>query len=306
MHLHGVIDSPDIPLNFSRSYLQNDSNVKKISSYIVKKVAEKLEQTFNNNREDFEKKWDDIKFFVSFGMITNEKFYEKAEKFFLFKNIDNKFFSWEEYSNKIKDLQTNKDKKIVVLYSNNPDIQASYIDSAKELGYDVLHFPHPIDVHLISKLESKLENVQIVRIDSDVITKLIQKDDNQISKLNDTDKENIKKTFEKVVTDKAFTIVFESLGEKDLPILIVQNEAMRRMKEMSETSGGGGIYGNFPNMYNLVLNTNHPVYTKMLNETDETVKENKAEYLKNLALISQNLLKGDDLKKFINSTVNLI
>ena len=256
--LHGVIDSPDIPLNVSRSYLQSDSNVKKISSHITKKVADRLNEIFKKHRDEFEKKWDDLKLFIEYGMISEEKFYEKASKFALFKNTDNKYFTFEEYEAFIKENQTDKNKSLVYLYSTNSTDQYTYIDKAKNKGYDVLLLDGQLDIHLINQLESKLKDSRFVRVDSDVIDKLIQKEESRDSKLTDEQKEDLSSIFKVSVKSKeVYNVVFETLDENDAPVIITQSEFMRRMKEMSQIGGGMNFYGDLPDSYNLVVNPNH-------------------------------------------------
>ncbi len=305
--LQGVIDSPDIPLNVSRSYLQSDSNVKKISAHITKKVADKLEELFKNNRADFESKWEDIKIFVQYGMLSDEKFYDKAQKFALLKNTDGKFYTLEEFATKVKPTQTNKDNKVVYLYSSNVEEQHSYIETAKERGYDVLVFDSPIDSHYINQLESKLENTSFVRVDADTIDKLIKKDEVQPSKLSEEEQNQLKPVVESVVPKEKFTVAFESLSEKDAPMLITKPEFMRRMKDMSALGGGGmSMYGSLPDMFNLVVNSNHPLISKILNEKNNDKQKELTKQAADLAMLSQGLLKGEDLTKFIKRSVELI
>lgn len=305
--LRGVIDSPDIPLNVSRSYLQSDANVKKISSHITKKVADKLEEIFKKDREDFEKKWDDIRIFVQYGMLSDEKFWDKAKKFALFKNTDGKCFTIDEYREKISTLQTDKDGKVVHLYTSHADDQHSYIESAKERGYDVLVFDSMIDAHYVNHLESKLEKVSFVRVDADTIEKLIKKDEPLPSKLTEEEQAALKTVVESVVPKDKFSVVLESLSETDAPMLITRPEFMRRMKDMSALGGGSmGMFGNFPDMHNLVVNTNHPLVTKIFAEADETRKQEIVKQTTDLALLAQGLLKGEDLTKFIKRSVELI
>jgi len=305
--LQGVIDSPDIPLNVSRSYLQSDSNVKKISAHITKKVADKLEELFKNNRADFESKWEDIKIFVQYGMLSDEKFYDKAQKFALLKNTDGKFYTLEEFAAKVKPTQTNKDNKVVYLYSSNVEEQHSYIETAKERGYEVLVFDSPIDSHYINQLESKLENTSFVRVDADTIDKLIKKDEVQPSKLSEEEQNQLKPVVEAVVPKEKFTVAFESLSEKDAPMLITKPEFMRRMKDMSALGGGGmSMYGSLPDMFNLVVNSNHPLISKILNEKNNDKQKELTKQAADLAMLSQGLLKGEDLTKFIKRSVELI
>ncbi|MEI6021649.1 MAG: molecular chaperone HtpG, partial [Bacteroidota bacterium] len=306
--LRGVIDSPDIPLNVSRSYLQADGNVKKIASHITKKVADKLEELFKKEREDFEKKWDDIKIFVQYGMISDEKFYEKAIKFALLKNTDGKFFTFEEFENHIKPNQTDKDKKLVYLYATNVQEQHAYIDAAKNRGYDVLLMETMVDPHYINQLESKLKDCAFVRVDADTIEKLIKKDDNTISKLSEEQQKELQPVIEGTISKEQFTVQFESLSEKDAPMIITRPEFMRRMKDMNQLGGGGamGFYGTMPDMYNLVVNSNHPLISKILNETDKDIQNKLAKQATDLALLSQGLLKGESLTNFIKRSVEMI
>jgi len=262
--LHGVIDSPDIPLNVSRSYLQSDSNVKKISSHITKKVADRLAEIFKNNREDFEKKWDNLKLFIEYGMITDEKFYEKASKFALLKNTEDKYFTFEEYEKIIKENQTDKNKTLIYLYSTNKTDQFSYIEKAKNKGYDVLLLDGQLDIHLINQLEGKLKESRFVRVDSDVVDKLIQKEETRESKLSDAQKDDLKSVFNvKVKSKEMYNVVFETLDENDAPVMITQSEFMRRMKEMSAMGGGMNFYGELPDSFNLVVNPNHKLVIKI-------------------------------------------
>jgi molecular chaperone HtpG len=306
--LRGVIDSPDIPLNVSRSYLQADGNVKKISSHITKKVADKLEELFKKEREDFEKKWDDIKIFVQYGMMSDEKFYEKANKFALFKNTDGKFFTFEEFENHVKGNQTDKDKKLIYLYATNVSEQHAYIDAAKSRGYEVLLMETMIDPHYINQLESKLKDTQFVRVDADTIDKIIKKDENTISKLTEEQQKELQPVIEGTISKEQFSVQFENLSEKDAPMIITRPEFMRRMKDMNQMGGGGamGFYGNMPDMYNLVVNSNHPLISKILTETDKDKQSNLAKQATDLALLSQGLLKGESLTNFIKRSVELI
>ena len=305
--LRGVIDSPDIPLNVSRSYLQADGNVKKISAHITKKVADKLEELFKKERADFEKKWDDIKIFVQYGMISDEKFYEKAAKFALLKTTDNKFYTFEEFENLVKPIQTDKDKKLIYLYATNVHEQHAYIDAAKSRGYEVLLMETMLDPHYINHLESKLKDTTFVRVDADTIDKLIKKDENSVSKLSDEQQKQLQPVIEGVVSKEQFSVVFENLSEKDAPMLITRPEFMRRMKDMNQMGGGGmGFYGTLPDMYNLVVNTNHPLVSKILNESDAGKQQDLAKQATDLALLSQGLLKGEQLTNFIKRSVELI
>lgn len=304
--LKGVLDSPDIPLNVSRSYLQSDANVKKISNHITKKVADKLDEMYKKDRADFENKWNDISVFVKYGMISEEKFYEKANKFFLFKNVDSKLFSLEEYAQKINETQKDKENKVVYLYANNQIEQHTFIESAKERGYDVLIMDGPFDSHFINFLESKIENSKFVRVDGDSVEKLIEKDLPIPAKLSEDEQNNLKSLFETVVEKEKFTVAIENLQETDQPMLITQPEFMRRMKEMNQFGGGMSFMGTMPEMFNLVVNANHPIMQKILGEKDETKKQDLLKQTTDLALLSQNMLKGEELSKFIKRSLQLI
>lgn len=305
--LRGVIDSPDIPLNVSRSYLQADGAVKKISSYISRKVADKLNSLFNDNREDFEKKWDDIKIVIEYGMLSEDKFFEKAQKFALYPTVDGNYFTYDELVEKIKANQTDKDDKLVILYAGDKDAQHAYIASAKEKGYEVLLLDSPIVPHLIQKLESEKEKVSFVRVDGDHIDNLIKKNDAVISKLNDDEKEKLKTTLEEIVPKQKFTVQLEAMDSTASPFLITQPEFMRRMKEMSQT-GGGGMFGmgNMPEMYNLVVNTNHELVNEILNTKTKKKQERLINQALDLARLSQNLLKGEELTAFIKRSYEMI
>ncbi len=304
--MHGVIDSPDIPLNVSRSYLQSDPNVKKISSHISKKVADKLEELFKSNREDFEKKWDDLKIFIIYGMVSDEKFYERAEKFCLFKNTDGKYFTFEEYKAHIEPLQTDKDKKLVHLYTTDKEEQHSFIKSANERGYDVLMMDSPIDMHFINQLEQKFEKSGFARVDSDTIDKIIKKEEAPSSKINEEEKTKLKGILERNVPKEKYHIEFESLSVDDMPMMIVQPEFMRRMKDMAALGGGMPFAGNFPDSYNLVVNANNDKMIALLNEADETRQNELVTQYFDLARLSQNLLKGEELTGFIKRSIALI
>ncbi|MDI9340420.1 MAG: molecular chaperone HtpG [Sediminibacterium sp.] len=306
--LRGVIDSPDIPLNVSRSYLQADGNVKKISSHITTKVASKLEELFKKDRADFEKKWDDIKIFVQYGMISDEKFYEKINKVALLKNTDGKYFTFEEYQNLINTNQVDKNNKTVYLYATNVQEQHAYIDAAKSRGYDVLIFDTMLDPHYINHLESKLKDAQFVRVDGDTIDNLIKKEETNSSKLSEEQQNQLKPIIEGTISKEQFTVQFENLNEKDAPMLITRPEFMRRMKDMNQLGGGGamGFYGQLPDMYNLVVNANHPLITRILNEGDSEKQTALAKQATDLALLSQGLLKGESLTNFIKRSVELI
>lgn len=306
--LHGVIDSPDIPLNVSRSYLQSDSNVKKISSYITKKVADKLNSMFKDNREDFQSKWEDINVFIEYGMLSDDKFYDRAKKFSLLKNTKGEFFTYEEYNEKVKETQKDKDDKIVYLYTNNEEEHHALIESATNKGYDILLLDSPLAPHFISKLEQSLENVSFARIDSDTIEKLIAKDEEQPSKLTKEDEEKLKPVIEEVAGKERFSVDFQSLSESDSPMLITEAEFMRRMKEQQALSGGGGMgfMGNMPEMYNLVVNTNHPLISKILETKTDKKKKQLIQQATDLALLAKGLLKGKKLTEFLKRSVDII
>ncbi len=305
--LHGVIDSPDIPLNVSRSYLQSDANVKKISSYITRKVADKLLELFNKDREKFEAKWDDIKTFIEYGMISEPKFWDKAVKFALLKNTEGKYFTFDEYKAKIENFQKDKDDTLVYLYANHADEQFSYIEAAKERGYDVLLMDGVLDNHFINTLEQKFEKSRFARVDADTIDKLINKEDKMPSKLDEKQKEALKKDFERNVDSKQFEVSFEDLSETDAPVLITQNEFMRRMKDM-EALGGSGMMGlgGLPDTYSLVVNANHPIVTKLADEKEDAKKDEVIKQLYDLARLSKNLLKGKELSEFVKRSVEII
>lgn len=302
--LHGVIDSPDIPLNVSRSYLQSDSNVKKISTHITKKVADKLADMFKKDRKDFEEKWDDLQVFVQYGTLSDEKFAEKAKGFSLLKNTDGSFFTLDEYKEKVAAFQTNKDGKVVLLYTNDKESQFSFVKKAKERGYDVLALDGPLIPHWISKLEQEMENVSFARVDADTLDKLIQKEEEIPSKLSKDQEESLKTVFEKVSNKEKFQIQFESMSESDAPIVITQPEFIRRMMEQQRL-GGGGFYGAFPETYNLVVNSNHPKVVDLL-ANDKEHQESKAKLLTDLALLSQGMLKGEALDSFIERSIELV
>ena len=304
--LHGVIDSPDIPLNVSRSYLQSDNNVKKISTYISKKVAEKLEQMFKENREEFEKKWDDLSIFLQYGSLTDEKFYDKIKDFYLLKNTEGKYFTIEEYRNMVSALQTDKNGNIVMLYAANADDQHVYIASAKEKGYDVLLMTGFLDAHFINMLEQKLEKVRFTRVDANVVDKLIEKEDNApVSKLSEEQQKQLKEYFEKQVNAQLFTPEVDSLSETDLPVMVTQNEFMRRFKDMEKVSGQQGFYGGFDH-YNLVINGNHPLATRILDEKDDDKRTQLIQQMVDLAMLSQNILTGEKLSEFVKRSYELL
>ena len=302
--LKGVIDSPDIPLNVSRSYLQSDTSVKKITNYITRKVADKLGSIFKNERENLENKWNDIKVVIEYGMLTEDKFYDKAESFNLYPSVDNKYYTYQELEEKIKDIQTDKEGNLIILYAQNKDEQYTYIESAKEKGYEVLLLDSPIIPHLIQKLESKKEKVKFSRVDSDTLENLIKKDDQVVSKLSDEEKEKLKPMIENAVSDDKYTVQLESLDSKSLPFMLAQPEFMRRMKEMQQ-SGGGGM-GNMPEMYSLIVNTNHELVSKILTTRTEKKRNSLIKQSVDLAKLSQNVLTGKELTEFINRSIDLI
>jgi molecular chaperone HtpG len=307
MLLHGVIDSPDIPLNVSRSYLQADGAVKKISSHISKKVADKLEELFKNDRADFEQKWDDIKVFIEYGMLSDEKFFERAQKFALYKTTDGKYYTMDELTEKIKPLQTDKDNKIVFLYASDVQEQHSFIEAATNKGYEVIVLDTALTAHLVGKLEQTVKDSTFARIDADTIDKLINKDEKIPSKLSDKEQEKLKPIIEEVVPKEKFTVLFESMNETDQPMTIVQPEFMRRMKDMSKVGGGMNMFGGaMPDSYNLVVNANHPIISKILNEKDATKQKEITKQTADLAMLSQNMLKGEELTKFIKRSLELI
>ena len=303
--LHGVIDSPDIPLNVSRSYLQSDHNVKKITGYITKKVAEKLNNLFKKDRKAYEEKWVDLGVFVKYGMISEEKFYKKATKFALLKNVDSEFFTIEEYQEKIKANQTDKYNKMVMLYSNNAIEHDSFIQSAKARGYDVLEFDTVIDNHFIQNLEQKLGDVTFVRVDSDTADNLVQKDETTESVLSEKEQEKVKTLFESKVKAEGATVLLKALSPEDMPIMITRPEFMRRMKEMQSMQGMS--MGTLPDAYNLVVNTNHDlISSKLLKMKKEEKKEDLVQHLVNLAMLNQGMLKGADLTTFISKSIDFL
>ncbi len=333
--LHGVIDSPDIPLNVSRSYLQSDNNVKKISGHITKKVADKLAEMYKNDKEDFEKKWDDIKLFIQFGMLTDEKFYERAIGFALLKNIQGNYFTLEEYKERIKEAQTDKDGNLVALYTQDPDAHYTFIERAKEKGYDVLLLDGELDVHQISQFEQKNEHLRFVRIDSDTIENLIRKENQEKDSYTDEQKEGLRKAFEGLLPDSEklrYYVTCEAAAKDALPVFLTQNEFMRRMKEMSQHQQGMSFYGQMPDQYNIVINTSHPLIQeligKMTSEEVEEVPETKEgeepkaaekktvytlagederlHQLFDIALLASGQLKGESLAKFVNRSVALL
>lgn len=304
--LKGVIDSPDIPLNVSRSYLQADGAVKKISGYITKKVADKLSSLFKKDREDFEQKWNDIKVIIEYGMLSEEKFFDKAKKFALYPTVDDTFFTFEELIEKTKDTQKDKDDNHIILYAANKDAQHSYIQDAKAKGYEVLLLDSPIVSHLMQKLETTEEKIRFTRVDADHIDNLIKKDDTAISKLSDEEKETLKPMIESNVPSETYTVQLEAMDSEASPFLITVPEFMRRMKEMSATGGGMMGMGNLPEMYNLVVNTNHPLVSEILNTKTEKKRNRLIQQSFDLAKLSQNLLHGEELTNFIKRSYDLI
>ena len=308
MLLHGVLDSPDIPLNVSRSYLQSDSNVKKISQHITKKVADKLQEMFKKDRADFEKKWDDISIFVKYGMISDEKFYEKAKDFALLKNTLKKYHTLEEYREYIKDMQTDKDKNLVYLYTTDVGKQHGFVEAANKKAFDVIIMDGILDSHFINALEPKLDKAQFKRVDSDTIDKLIPKDNKIDSVLSKEEEEQVKGVFEKAIDNKNMTLAVESLSPDDLPVIVTMSEWMRRMKDMAKTGGGGmyGFMGGMPDNYNVAINGNHGIIQKILKAETEEQKTKLAKQAYDLALLSQNMLTGADLTSFIRRSVELV
>ena len=306
MMLHGVLDSPDIPLNVSRSYLQSDANVKKISQHITKKVADKLSDLFKKDRKDFEKKWDDINIFVKYGIISDEKFYDRAKEFSLLKNVDDQYFTFDEYREKVKVNQTDKNDQVIYLYASNKGKQDSFIQAAKNKGYDVLNLDGVLDSHFINTLEQKLEKIHIKRVDSDTPDKLIEKDQKSESVLSTEEQEQIKSLFEKAINNKNMTLAVEAMSPDELPVVITMSEFMRRMKDMAKLGGGGyGFMGAMPDNYNVAINGNHPIVQKILKAESEDQKITLAKQAYDLALLSQNMLTGADLTNFIKRSVAL-
>ena len=302
--LRGVIDSPDIPLNVSRSYLQADGAVKKISNYITRKVADKLNSLFKKDRKSYEEKWNDIKVVVEYGMLTEDKFFEKADSFALYPTTDNKFLTFDELEKDIKENQTDKDGKLIILYASDINEQHSYIKSAEEKNYKVLLLDSPIISHLIQKLETKKEKISFVRVDGDSIENLIKKDENIVSKLSDKEKEKLKPFIEKVVPSEKYTVKLESMDSKAMPFVLIQPEFMRRMKEMQQT--GGGMMGSLPEMHTLLVNTNHALVGQILNTKTPKKRENLINQALDLAKLSQNLLKGEELTEFIKRSLKMV
>ena len=306
--LHGVIDSPDIPLNVSRSYLQADGNVKKIASHITKKVADKLSRMFKKDRKDFEEKWDDIKVFIEYGMLTEQKFFDKAKDFSLYKNTNSQYYTFSEFTEKIKESQKNKDGKIVILYTNDSKEQHSFVKTATDKGYEVLELGGQLISHLISRLEADNTDIQFARVDAEIIDRLIEKEESTLSKLSDKEQEKLTKMIEEEVDKEKFTVQVQNMSVSDSPIVITQSEFMRRMKEQQQLSGGGGMqmFGSMPESYNLAINSNHDLISKILEEKTKKKRTNLINQLLDLALLSQGMLKGEDLTAFISRSVTLI
>lgn len=302
--LHGVIDSPDIPLNVSRSYLQGDTNVKKISGYITKKVAQKLGQLFKNDRPAFEEKWDNLSVFVKYGIISDDKFYDKATGFTLLKSTDGSFATIEEYKEKVKATQTNKYDKIVFLYANDKLEQHGQIEACKDKGYDVLEFDHLIDNHFMQTIESKMSDITFIRVDADTVQNLIQKDEEPESVLSEDDQNKIKAVFEDIIKTVGASVEVKAMGADDAPVQITKPEFMRRMKEMQALQGMG--MGDFPDAYNVVVNTNSPIITDKVLKAGEDEQKDMARYLYDLALLNQNMLKGKELSEFIKKSMSHI
>lgn len=306
MLLHGVIDSPDIPLNVSRSYLQSDSNVKKINAHITKKVADKLSELFKKDRESFESKWDDIGLFVKYGMLSEDKFYEKAKDIALLTTTDGKYFTFEEYKTQVSPLQTDKDDNVVYLYTTDPGKQDAFVQNALDRSYSVLKFDTVIDDHFVNFLEQKLEKVQLKRVDADTVDKLIDKDENIESVLSEDETQKVKDIFEQAANNAQMTVAVESLNPADLPVTITKNEFMRRMKDMARTGGGGMMMmGNMPEQFDLTVNGNHPLIGKILRAKKAEKKQQLAKQAYDLAMLSQNMLTGNDLTQFIKRSVSL-
>ena len=305
--LHGVIDSPDIPLNVSRSYLQSDANVKKISTYITKKVADRLDEIFRNERQQLEEKWDNLKLFIEFGMLTDEKFCDRAMKFSLFKNTDGKYFSFEDYKKAIEGEQTDKDNKVVFLYATDVDSQYSFIEAAKAKGYDVLLMDCHLDSHFVQLLENKIENSRFARVDSDTVDNLIIKEDKSKPELSDEQREEISTLFKSALpTDAEFSIQPENLGEHAAPIIITQSEFMRRYREMSALGGGMNFYGEMPQMYNVVVNMENPLVTKIISDKETQGSQDLLKQITDLALLANGMLKGKDLSDFIARSAKVV
>lgn len=304
--LHGVIDSPDIPLNVSRSYLQSDGNVKKISSHITKKVADKLAGMFKTDREDFESKWEDLKVFVQYGMLSDDKFADKAKQFAMVKSTDGKCHTIEEYKEKVEVLQKDKEDKVVMLYTNSPEEQFGFVKKANERGYDVLHIDGPLAPHWIAKMEQTFEGISFARVDADTLDKLIQKDEEIPSKLTQEDEDKLRPMFEEVLDKEKFKVQFESMNSEDAPIIITQPEFVRRMMEQQRLGGGGGFFGAFPEIHNVVVNSNHEKIEQILASKTKKTQEKKIKQLTDIAMLSQGMLKGEALNEFIERSIDLI
>ncbi|MFT4943857.1 MAG: molecular chaperone HtpG, partial [Flavobacteriales bacterium] len=306
--LRGVIDSPDIPLNVSRSYLQADGAVKKISSYITRKVGDKLKSLFNDNREEFNAKWDDIKIVIEYGMLTEDKFFDKAQDFMLYPTVDGNYHTFAELKEKLSPSQTDKDDKLVLLYASNKEEQHSYIAAAKDKGYEVLLLDSPIISHLIQKMETSQEKISFARVDGDHVDNLIKKDEEAISKLSDKEKETLKTFLTDTIPAEKFSVQLEAMDSKSNPFIITEPEFMRRMKEMQQNGGGGGMFGmgNMPDMYNLIVNTNHELVSEILNTKTVKKKERLVNQALDLAKLSKGLLKGEDMTAFINRSYEMI
>jgi molecular chaperone HtpG len=305
MLLHGVIDSPDIPLNVSRSFLQSDSNVKKINSHITKKVGDKLIELYKKDRKAYEEKWDDIGIFVKYGMITEEKFYEKAKDIVLLKNVEDKYFTLDEYRKHVEPNQTDKDKNVIFLYTSDKGKQHTYIESAQNKGYDVISFDNVIDSHLINHLEQKLEKTQVKRVDSETVDNLINKEDKLESVLSKEDEEKVKEIFESTANNTSMTVQVESMSPEEMPVTITMSEFMRRMKDMAATGGGMPMMGTMPDQYNVAINANHPITSKILKTKKKDDQKKLAKQALDLAMLSQNMLSGSDLTEFIKRSVSI-
>jgi len=303
--LHGVIDSPDIPLNVSRSYLQSDGNVKKISAHITKKVADKLAEMFKKDRADFESKWDDLKIFVEYGMLSDDKFAEKAKSFALVKNSDGKYLTIEEFKEQISPLQTNKDGKVIALYTHSVEEHFSFVKQAKDRGFQVAIIDGPLAVHWISLMEQTFENFSFVRVDADALDQLIQKEGELPSKLTEEQQTSLKPLFESAVDNRKFKIEFKSMSETDSPIIVTQPEFVRRMMEQQKY-GGGGFFGAFPETYSMVVNANHEKVESLLTLTNDEEKSTKIKQLTDLALLAQGMLKGEELNQFIERSISFV
>jgi molecular chaperone HtpG len=306
MLLHGVIDSPDIPLNVSRSFLQADGNVKKINSYITKKVADKLGELFKKDRKPYEEKWDDIGLFVKYGMISEDKFYDKGKDFALLKNTKEEYFTLSEYQEKTGANQTDKDGQVIMLYATDAKQQDAFIQSANNKGYDVLIMDSPIDSHFINQLEQKLEKTSLKRVDSSVADKLIDKAENLSHVLTEDESNKVKDIFERAINNTAMSVEVEGLNPEELPVTITMEEFMRRMKDMAKTGGGMGFYGSFPDSYKVAINGNHPVIDKILKAEDENAQLTIAKQAFDLAMLSQGMLSGKELTEFVKRSVEMI